>query len=64
MKALAAFYYRYNDSEVRVVYENGYLEIKNACTWHEINGHYTFPKKADELIDYMRQAANWIEVEL
>lgn len=70
MKALAAFLFRYKDQpawppgELRLIYDDGYLDINEEATWFALHEHYSMPKAAWMLIRYHREAANWLEIEL
>jgi len=70
MKALAAFLFRYKDlpeyspGELRLIYNDRFLDINDTLTWFTFAMHHSGIRNAAELIEYHRQCANWLEIDL
>ena len=63
MKCLAVFYFIYEPFEVRVMYKDGYLCIREwDVRWWLPTEYYTRPKDIHDLIRYHRECINWVEL--
>lgn len=61
MNPIAVFYYRYDEAEIKIMFETGFLWITDTTHWVSYD-QYSQAHTLVATLDYHRVASNWIEL--